>query len=116
MRAIWKGNISFALVSIPISLFSATRRNELSFHYLHTMRFAHEIVDAGSLNLPAKADISKKEMDLANTLIDSMSDKFDPSRYRDDYYDKVLEIIQMKIAGVSPQAPAPKGPGPAQVV
>ena len=35
MRAIWKGNITFALVSIPISLFSATRRNELSFHYLH---------------------------------------------------------------------------------
>ena len=35
MRAIWKGNISFALVSIPISLFSATRKNEISFHYLH---------------------------------------------------------------------------------
>src|SRR5205809_5471801 len=35
MRAIWKGNISFALVSIPISVFSATKRNELSFHYLH---------------------------------------------------------------------------------
>src|SRR6185436_12600967 len=35
MRAMWKGNISFALVSIPISLFSATRKNELSFHYLH---------------------------------------------------------------------------------
>ena len=35
MRAIWKGNISFALVSIPISVFSATRRNELSFHHLH---------------------------------------------------------------------------------
>ena len=35
MRAIWKGHISFALVTIPISLFSATRRNELSFHYLH---------------------------------------------------------------------------------
>src|ERR1043165_3855646 len=35
MRAIWKGNISFALVTIPISLFSATKRNEISFHYLH---------------------------------------------------------------------------------
>ena len=35
MRAIWKGHISFALVTIPISLFSATRKNELSFHYLH---------------------------------------------------------------------------------
>jgi DNA end-binding protein Ku len=83
---------------------------------LQTMRFSHEIVDAGSLNLPAKAEISKKEMDLANTLIDSMSDKFDPNRYKDDYYDKVLEIIQMKVAGVTPQVPAPKGPGPAKVV
>ena len=35
MRAIWKGNISFALVTIPISLFSATKRNEISLHYLH---------------------------------------------------------------------------------
>src|SRR2546428_357798 len=35
MRAIWKGNISFALVSIPISRYSATRRDELSFHHLH---------------------------------------------------------------------------------
>lgn len=242
MRAIWKGNISFALVSIPISLFSATRRNELSFHYLHkkdmspvsykrfcdaentetpweeitrgyeyekdryieitdedldkadveltktiqiqefvneeeidpvyfdkpyylepqkggerpyalmrdalaaskkvgiakvvlksrehlaavktvgnmmtlqTMRFAHEIVDAGSLNLPSKAEISKKEMDMANMLIDSMSDKFDPVKYKDDYYEKVMDIIRMKIAGVSPEVPAAKGPGPAKVV
>jgi len=242
MRAIWKGNISFALVSIPISLFSATRRNELSFHYLHkkdmspvsykrfcdtedvevpweditrgyqyekdqyveitdedldkadveltktiqiqefvnedeidpvyfdkpyylepqkggerayalmrdalaqskkvgiakvvlksrehlaavksvgnmltlqTMRFGHEIVETGSLNLPEKADLSKKEMDLANMLIDSMSDKFDPDKYKDDYHDKVLEIIQMKVAGVSPTVAAATAPGPARVV
>jgi DNA end-binding protein Ku len=83
---------------------------------LQTMRFAHEIVDASSLNLPSKAEISKKEMDLANTLIDSMSDKFDPNRYRDDYHDKVLEIIRMKVAGVSPQTPVHEGPGPAKVI
>ena len=34
MRAIWKGTISFGLVSIPISLFPATRREELKFHLL----------------------------------------------------------------------------------
>jgi len=83
---------------------------------LQTMRFAHEIVDSGSLNLPRKADITKKEMDLANTLIDSMSDQFEPSKYKDDYHDKVLEIIQMKVAGVSPAAPVAKEPGPAKVV
>ncbi|HVM46886.1 MAG TPA: Ku protein [Candidatus Acidoferrum sp.] len=34
MRAIWKGTISFGLVSIPIALFTATRREELKFHWL----------------------------------------------------------------------------------
>jgi DNA end-binding protein Ku len=34
MRAIWKGTISFGLVSIPISLFTATRREEIKFRLL----------------------------------------------------------------------------------
>ena len=77
---------------------------------MQTMRFAHEIVDAGSLNLPEEPEISKKEMDLANTLIDSMTDTFDPKKYKDDYYEKVMEVIQMKIQGVTPQAPASQRP------
>lgn len=34
MRSIWKGSISFGLVSIPIALFPATRREELKFRLL----------------------------------------------------------------------------------
>ncbi|HZR20496.1 MAG TPA: Ku protein [Verrucomicrobiae bacterium] len=34
MRAIWKGSISFGLVNVPISLYPATTRKELSFHLL----------------------------------------------------------------------------------
>lgn len=34
MRAIWKGTISFGLVSIPVSLFPAIRREDLSFRLL----------------------------------------------------------------------------------
>ena len=33
-RAIWKGTISFGLVNIPIALYPATRREELSFRLL----------------------------------------------------------------------------------
>lgn len=36
MRAIWKGSISFGLVTIPIALFTATRREELKFHLLRS--------------------------------------------------------------------------------
>jgi DNA end-binding protein Ku len=34
MRAIWKGTISFGLVNIPISIYPATRREEISFRLL----------------------------------------------------------------------------------
>ena len=34
MRALWKGAITFSLVTIPVSLFPATRREELKFRQL----------------------------------------------------------------------------------
>jgi DNA end-binding protein Ku len=242
MRAIWKGHISFALVTIPVSLFSATKRNEISLHYLHKsdlspvsykrfcdaedkevpweeitrgyeyekdqyieitdedlegadveltrtiqvmefvdeaeidpvyfdkpyylepqkggerayalmrealaqsgkvgvakvvlksrehlaavkpvgkmimlgmMRFAHEIVDPSSLKLPDVIVPAGKEMDLARTLIDSMTDKFQPEKYKDDYHEKVLEVIQAKVAGVTPQVGKVAAKAPGKVV
>jgi len=35
MRSIWNGMLSFGLVQIPVKLYSATRSNDLHFHYLH---------------------------------------------------------------------------------
>src|SRR6187401_2508128 len=34
MRPIWKGSINFGLVNIPITLYTAVRKEELSFHLL----------------------------------------------------------------------------------
>ena len=36
MRALWKGAITFGLVTIPVSLFPATRREELKFRLLRS--------------------------------------------------------------------------------
>lgn len=35
MRTIWKGAISFGLVSIPVKLFTATEQKDVKFRYLH---------------------------------------------------------------------------------
>jgi DNA end-binding protein Ku len=35
MRSIWKGSISFGLVSIPIKLYAATEEKDVSFHQVH---------------------------------------------------------------------------------
>jgi DNA end-binding protein Ku len=35
MRSIWRGSISFGLVSVPVRMFTATESKELKFHFLH---------------------------------------------------------------------------------
>ncbi|HEX6754609.1 MAG TPA: Ku protein [Mycobacteriales bacterium] len=35
MRAIWKGAVSFGLVSIPVKLYTATEERDISFHQVH---------------------------------------------------------------------------------
>ncbi len=55
MRAIWKGTISFGLVSIPISLFPATRREELKFRLLRAS-------DLSPVNYKRVAEVDGKEV------------------------------------------------------
>jgi DNA end-binding protein Ku len=35
VRSIWRGTISFGLVSVPVRMFTATESKELRFHFLH---------------------------------------------------------------------------------
>lgn len=40
MRPIWKGHISFGLVSVPVVLYSAERRSDLSLHLIDSKNFS----------------------------------------------------------------------------
>ncbi len=55
MRAIWKGAISFGLVNIPISLYSATRREVLKFRLLRAS-------DLSPVNFKRVAEADGKEV------------------------------------------------------
>lgn len=35
MRAMWKGSVSFGLVNVPVSLYTATRSHDIRFHQVH---------------------------------------------------------------------------------
>jgi DNA end-binding protein Ku len=81
---------------------------------LTTMRFADEVVPPSELDdaLPDKqAKVAKKEQQMAEQLIDSLSTEFDPSSYRDEYREQLLELIERKAEGkeiVASEAQAPK--------
>jgi len=70
--------------------------------HMETMLFGDEVIDPGSLEeIPDAADLEARpgEVKMARELIDSLSSQFDPSKYRDSYRDKVLELIERKAEG-----------------
>ncbi len=70
---------------------------------LHVIRFAEEIRDPSSLNLP-DTKVAKKEVDMALALIEQYTEKFDFESYKDVYNNQLLEIIENKAKGHKPKA------------
>jgi DNA end-binding protein Ku len=69
---------------------------------LTTMRFADEVVPPDELDdvLPdEKPKIGKREVEMAEQLIDSLTRDFDPALYRDEYREELLAMIERKAAG-----------------
>jgi DNA end-binding protein Ku len=64
---------------------------------LELMHFAEELSDAEKLNVPKTLEPGKREMDMARALVDSMSAKWDPQKYHDDYREALLEVIEEKV-------------------
>jgi DNA end-binding protein Ku len=82
---------------------------------METMIFADEVVPPDSIeDLPDPDDlnVSERELKMAQQLIESLTSEFEPAKYRDEYREKVLELIERKAAGeeiaVQPEAPKPK--------
>jgi DNA end-binding protein Ku len=80
---------------------------------LTTMRFADEVVPAKELEiLPEKAQKpAKREQEMAEQLIESLSTGFDPDAYHDEYREQLLKLIERKAEGkeiVASEAESPK--------
>ncbi len=80
---------------------------------LTTMRFADEVVPAAELEIvPEKAaKPAKREQEMAEQLIESLSTDFEPSAYNDEYREQLLALIERKAEGkeiVASDAEAPK--------
>ncbi|MFL5780694.1 MAG: Ku protein [Thermoleophilaceae bacterium] len=66
-----------------------------------TMNFADEVVDPDSFDDAPGEDVetTKRELDMARQLIDSLTAEFEPTKYHDEYRDAVLDLIERKSEG-----------------
>jgi DNA end-binding protein Ku len=81
---------------------------------LTTMLFGDEVLSPDridELDALGDAEASERELKMAQQLIASLSADFEPTKYRDEYRERVLELIERKAAGeeiaVQPQAEEP---------
>jgi DNA end-binding protein Ku len=67
---------------------------------LATLNYADEVVAASDAVGEAEAGKpTTRELEMAERLIDSLATQFEPTKYRDEYRDKVVALIERKAAG-----------------
>ena len=67
---------------------------------LMTLRYANEVADPSSLEeLKRLKEPNKKELELAKTIICSLTGEFDITEYKDTYKEKVEKLIEKKMKG-----------------
>ena len=83
---------------------------------LTMMRFADELADLEDFRFPKAEGIRPGEMNMALQLIDSLSAKWEPEKYTDEYRDNLMRVIQAKLKGKKPRLTERETPQQAEVV
>ena len=75
---------------------------------LNKIRFEQEIRDPKQLALPDNTEVKPAELKMATTLIDQLTGKFDISKYKDNYTDELMKVINAKAKGKKIKTPEMK--------
>jgi DNA end-binding protein Ku len=110
--------VGIAKVVIKTRQYLAGVKPEDGALVLELMHFADELADTEKLRVPKKAEVGKREMSMAKSLIESMSSKWDPEKYKDDYREALMEVIEEKVeaGGKEIEEKPKKAPKPTKVI
>jgi DNA end-binding protein Ku len=80
----------------------ALRASDSGVLVMSTMNYADEIVPPDAVDeLEAlnEVEVGDRELKMAEQLIESLTAEWEPGKYRDDYRERVIELIERKAAG-----------------
>lgn len=104
------GKIAIAKITIRNRQTLAALRVYGDVLVLETIFYPDEVRDISLIpGLPEEMQTDEKELDIAEKLIENLTETFDPSKYKDDYREALKELIDKKIKGqeieVAPDMP-----------
>ncbi|MXX19471.1 MAG: Ku protein [Dehalococcoidia bacterium] len=104
-----KGLIAIAKVAIRTKERLCALRARGDQLILETLYYPDEIRDPGES--VAVDEVSEEEMEMARALIEMLEEPFDPEKYKDQYREALMTIINAKLEGqeiATPEAAAPQ--------
>jgi DNA end-binding protein Ku len=112
------GKVGIAKVIIKTRQYLAGVKPEDGALVLELMHFADELADPAKLHLPKRTEVGKREMNMAKSLIGSMTSKWNPDKYKDDYREALMEVIEEKVeaGGKEIEEKPRKAPKPTKVI
>src|SRR5207245_5997046 len=113
-----KKKVSIAKVVIKTRQYLAGVKPEDGALVLELMHFADELADTSKLRIPKKVEVGKRETNMATALVESMSSKWNPEKYHDDYREALMEVIEEKVeaGGKEIEEKPKKAPKPTKVI
>ena len=84
------GKVGIAKVTLRNREHLAAIKPNGSLLVMELMHFATEISPADAIKVPADNKVGSRELEMAKTLIEQMSSKWEPERYKDDYAEAVM--------------------------
>jgi len=110
--------VGIAKVVIKTRQYLAGVKPEGDALVLELMHFAEELADPSKLHVPKKIEVGRREMNMATALVDSMSSKWNPQKYHDDYREALMEVIEEKVeaGGKEIDEKPKKAPKPTKVI
>ncbi len=83
---------------------------------LSIMRFADELVDAGTFTFPSESAVRAQELEMARMLVENLAASWDPAKYTDDYRENLMKVIRAKLKGKPAKLTSPEEKQSAEVV
>jgi DNA end-binding protein Ku len=83
---------------------------------MEIMRYADELVDTSSFTFPPADNVRPAELQMAEQLVATLADTFQPEKFSDTYRDNLMRIIEAKKKGKKIEVEEPEEPEPTNVL
>jgi DNA end-binding protein Ku len=83
---------------------------------MNIMRYADELVDTSSFTFPTAENVRPAELQMAEQLVTTLADEFQPEKYSNTYKNNLMRIIEEKLKGKKIEVEEPEELEPTNVL